>query len=117
VAGILGVVVAGSVLHDAGLFKDRVVMSTRARQTATTPEPTPSGVVVPRTRGLTALAAMARLAKAGFAVRRIEAAPGPPGTVVGSQPAPGTTARPGMAVVLFVGVSPDRLDPRAFRAG
>jgi PASTA domain len=116
VMAFLGVVVVRSVLSDVGLFKDRVVESTRRGQTAT-PDLTPLGLVVPRTHGLTALAAVARLSRAGLAFGGIEAVPGPPGTVVGSRPAPGTRANAGTAVVLFIGVSPDRLEPRALRAG
>jgi hypothetical protein len=111
VALILGAVVAGSVWAYVMIPNDDpfVGSSSPAPPRASAATPPPLGVVVPITRGLTVRAAMTTLSARGLSVLKIEPVLGQPGVVMDSRPAAGDRASPGQAVVLFVGVPPERL--------
>ena len=69
-----------------------------------------TGVIVPDVRQLTAMQASELLSRAGLVVVDAKPMPGPPGEVVGTDPAPRLLVAPGAEVVLFVGASPDRVE-------
>jgi serine/threonine protein kinase len=77
----------------------------------TTPSsPTQSvGVTVPEVEGLSAMEAGTVLQEVGLLVIDAEPTPGPPGEVVGTDPAVSATVEPGTPVVLYVGASSERL--------
>lgn len=78
------------------------------------PQPEPSsGVAVPDVVGLTAMEAIRLLQSTGLAISASEPTPGPPGEVVGTDPVVTELVEPGTLVTLFVGTTPDRLDPDA----
>jgi hypothetical protein len=111
----LAAVVAASVLAYVGPARSQalVVLSRATHAPATPANLTPAGVAVPTTRGLTVRMAMTKLWTARLTLLRVEPVLGQPGVVLNSRPAPGERASPGMAVVLFVGVPPDRVQRRA----
>jgi len=67
-------------------------------------------VRVPDVGGLTAMEAAALLVDSGLVVEDSEPAVGPPGEVVGTDPAIRRLVAPGTAVTLLVGALPERLD-------
>ncbi len=81
-----------------------------ARSTAPSPPPVTDGVTVPDVSGLSPMEAGALLTGMGLSVVDAEPAPGPPGTVVGTEPAVNEVVDPSTPIVLLVGTSPDRMD-------
>ena len=81
-----------------------------ARSTAPSPSPVTDGVTVPDVNGLSPMEAGALLNGMGLSVIDAEPAPGPPGTVVGTEPAVDEVVDPATPIVLLVGTSPDRMD-------
>jgi serine/threonine protein kinase len=80
-----------------------------ARTTRSSPTPQTVGVMVPEVEGLSALEAGMVLNRAGLLVIDAEPTPGPPGRVVGTDPAVSAIVEPGTPIVLYVGASSDRL--------
>jgi serine/threonine-protein kinase len=66
-------------------------------------------VTVPEVEGLSAMEAGVLLERAGLLVVDAEPTPGPPGKVVGTDPAVSAIVERGSAIVLYVGASSDRL--------
>jgi hypothetical protein len=80
-----------------------------ARTTPSSPTPQTVGVTVPEVEGLSAMEAGMVLDRVGLLVIDAEPTPGPPGKVVGTDPAVSAIVEPGTPVVLYVGASSDRL--------
>jgi hypothetical protein len=80
-----------------------------ARTTPSSPTPQTIGVTVPEVEGLSAMEAGMVLDRVGLIVIDAEPTPGPPGKVVGTDPAVSAIVEPGTPVVLYVGASSDRL--------
>jgi beta-lactam-binding protein with PASTA domain len=81
-----------------------------ARTTAPSPTPGAVGVTVPDVGGLSAMEAGKVLNRMGLLVIDAEPTPGPPGKVVGTDPAVSEIVDPGTSIVLYVGASPERLE-------
>jgi len=81
-----------------------------ARTTAPSPTPRAVGVTVPDVGGLSAMEAGKVLNRMGLLVIDAEPTPGPPGKVVGTDPAVSEIVDPGTPIVLYVGASPERLE-------
>jgi hypothetical protein len=75
----------------------------------TTPSSPTIGVTVPEVEGLSAMEAGMVLDRVGLIVIDAEPTPGPPGKVVGTDPAVSAIVERGTPVVLYVGASSDRL--------
>jgi hypothetical protein len=73
------------------------------------PTPQAVGVTVPEVEGLSAMQAGMVLDRVGLFVIDAEPTPGPPGRVVGTDPAVSAIVEPGTPIVLYVGASSDRL--------
>lgn len=71
--------------------------------------PSIEGVTVPDVIGLSPMEAGALLTGMGLSVVDAEPAPGPPGTVVGTDPAVDEVVDPATPIVLLVGAPPDRM--------
>jgi serine/threonine-protein kinase len=80
-----------------------------ARTTPSSPTPQTVGVTMPEVEGLSAMEAGMVLDRVGLIVIDAEPTPGPPGKVVGTDPAVSAIVEPGTPVVLYVGASFDRL--------
>jgi hypothetical protein len=80
-----------------------------ARTTPASPTPQTVGVTVPEVEGLSAMEAGMVLDRVGLLVIDAEPTPGPPGKVVGTDPAVSAIVEPGTRIVLYVGASSDRL--------
>ena len=80
-----------------------------ARTTPSSPTPRTVGVTVPEVEGLSAMEAGTVLDRVGLLVIDAEPTPGPPGKVVGTDPAVSAIVEPGTPIVLYVGASSDRL--------
>lgn len=81
-----------------------------ARTTAPSPTPGAVEVTVPDVGGLSAMEAGKVLNRMGLLVIDAEPTPGPPGKVVGTDPAVSEIVDPGTPIVLYVGASPERLE-------
>jgi beta-lactam-binding protein with PASTA domain len=79
------------------------------RTTPSSPTPQTVGVTVPEVEGLSAMEAGMVLDRVGLLVIDAEPTPGPPGKVVGTDPAVSAIVQPGTPIVLYVGTSSDRL--------
>jgi serine/threonine protein kinase len=79
------------------------------RTTPSSPTPQTISVTVPEVEGLSAMEAGMVLDRVGLIVIDAEPTPGPPGKVVGTDPAVSAIVEPGTPVVLYVGASFDRL--------
>jgi beta-lactam-binding protein with PASTA domain len=64
---------------------------------------------VPEVEGLSAMQAGMALDRVGLFVIDAEPTPGPPGRVVGTDPAVSAIVEPGTPIVIYVGASSDRL--------
>ncbi|MGH2579885.1 MAG: serine/threonine-protein kinase [Actinomycetota bacterium] len=80
-----------------------------ARTTPSSPTPQTLGVTVPEVEGLSAMEAGMVLDRVGLLVIDAEPTPGPPGKVVGTDPAVSAIVQPGTPIILYVGASSDRL--------
>jgi len=80
-----------------------------ARMTPSSPTPQTVGVAVPEVEGLSAMQAGMVLDRVGLLVVDAEPTPGPPGKVVGTDPAVSEIVDPGTPIVLYVGASSDRM--------
>ena len=80
-----------------------------ARMTPSSPTPQTVGVAVPEVEGLSAMEAGMVLDRVGLLVVDAEPTPGPPGKVVGTDPAVSEIVDPGTPIVLYVGASSDRM--------
>jgi hypothetical protein len=80
-----------------------------ARTMPSSPTTQTFGVTVPEVEGLSAMEARVVLERAGLLVVDAEPTPGPPGKVVGTDPAVSAIVEPGSPIVLLVGASADRL--------
>jgi beta-lactam-binding protein with PASTA domain len=69
------------------------------------------GVPIPDVVGLSALQAIQVLQSFGLSVTSAEPTPGSPGVVVATDPAAAAMVVPGTPVTLFVGTTPERVDP------
>ncbi len=90
--------------------REQPAAASNARSTAPSPPPVTDGVTVPDVSGLSPMEAGALLNGIGLSVVDAEPAPGPPGTVVGTEPAVNEVVDPSTPIVLLVGTSPDRMD-------
>jgi hypothetical protein len=79
------------------------------RTTPSPPAPQTVGVTVPEVEGLSAMEAGMVLDRVGLLIIDAEPTPGPPGKVVGTDPAVSAIVQPGTPIVLYVGTSSDRL--------
>jgi hypothetical protein len=81
-----------------------------ARTTPSSPITQTFGVTVPEVEGLSAMEAGMVLDRVGLIVIDAEPTPGPPGKVVGTDPAVSAIVERGSPIVLYVGASSDRLN-------
>jgi serine/threonine-protein kinase len=80
-----------------------------APTTPSSPTTQTVGVTVPEVEGLSAIEAGVVLERAGLLIADTEPTPGPPGKVVGTDPAVSAIVERGSPIVLYVGASSDRL--------